>query len=81
VPTGNGIGSPASQRRRASRYALDSSRPRRAIVLDEPIELFEGAGVEVSLPDPDELTLVDRAELEAAVEENTAQFERGERQC
>jgi hypothetical protein len=34
-----------------------------------------------SLPDPDELTLVDRAELEAAVEESTAQFERGERQC
>jgi len=48
------------------------------IVLDEPIELCEALDVEVLLPDQDEMSVEDRAELEAAVEEGAAQFERGE---
>jgi hypothetical protein len=48
------------------------------IVLDEPAELLEGADVEVLLPDQDEMSAEDRAELEAAVDESAAQFERGE---
>jgi hypothetical protein len=48
------------------------------IVLDEPADLLEGADVEVLLPEPDEMTVEDQAELEAALEESAAQFERGE---
>lgn len=48
------------------------------LVLDEPVELAEGVDVEVLLPDHDELSMEDRKELEAAVEESAAQFERGE---
>jgi hypothetical protein len=48
------------------------------IVLDEPVELVEGGDVEVLLPDHDELSVEDRTELEAAVEESSAEFERGE---
>jgi hypothetical protein len=48
------------------------------IVLDEPVELPEGADLEVLLPDQDEMSIEDRADLEAAVEESCTQFERGE---
>ena len=48
------------------------------IVLDEPIELPEGVAVEVLLPENDELTGQERAELEAAVEASAAEFDRGE---
>jgi len=48
------------------------------IVLDEPADLPEGVAVEVLLPENDELTVVERAELEAALEESAAQFARGE---
>ena len=48
------------------------------IVLDEPVELPEGAAVEVLLPDNDELTADERSELDAALEESAAQFARGE---
>jgi hypothetical protein len=48
------------------------------IVPDDPIELPEGAAVEVLLPDQDELTAQERVELEAAVEASAAEFERGE---
>ena len=48
------------------------------IVLDEPIDLPEGAAVEVLLPDHDELTAQERADLESAVEESSAEFQRGE---
>jgi hypothetical protein len=48
------------------------------IVLDEPVELPEGVAVEVLLPENDELTDVERAELETALEESAAQFARGE---
>jgi len=43
------------------------------IVPDEPIDLPEGAAVEVLLPETDELT-----ELEAEIEASRAEFERGE---
>ncbi len=48
------------------------------IVLDEPVELHEGAALEVLLPDEPEMSRGDLAELEAAVDESTEQFERGE---
>ena len=48
------------------------------IVLDEPADLLEGADVEVLLPEQDEMSVDDQAELEAALEESAAQFERGE---
>lgn len=48
------------------------------IVLDEPVDLPEGAAVEVLLPDHDELTAQEHADLEIAVAESTAEFERGE---
>jgi hypothetical protein len=48
------------------------------IVLDDPVDLPEGVAVEVLLPDRDELTDHERAELEAAVEASAAEFERGE---
>lgn len=53
------------------------------IVLDEPVELHEGAAVEVLLPDEPEMSRPemsreDLAELEAALDESTEQFELGE---
>ena len=48
------------------------------IVFDEPVELQEGADVKVVMADPDELTADEHAELERALDESTAQFERGE---
>jgi len=48
------------------------------IVLDDPVDLPEGAAVEVLVPDHDELTAEARADLEAALEESAAEFERGE---
>jgi hypothetical protein len=48
------------------------------IVLDEPVELCEGASVEVLVSDDDEMIVADHEELEAAVEESTAEFSRGE---
>jgi hypothetical protein len=48
------------------------------IVLDAPVDLLDGVAVKVLLPDEDEMSIEDRAELEAAVEESRAQFDRGE---
>jgi predicted DNA-binding antitoxin AbrB/MazE fold protein len=48
------------------------------IVPDAPIELPEGAAVEVLLPENDELNARDRDELEVEVEASRAEFERGE---
>ncbi len=48
------------------------------IVLDEPVDLPEGAAVEVLLPEHDDLTATERAELELAIEEGAAEFARGE---
>lgn len=48
------------------------------IVIDEPVELPEGAVVEVLLPENEELTSDERLELEATLEESAAQFARGE---
>ena len=45
---------------------------------DEPIELPEGAAVEVLLPENEEMTPQERAELEAEIEASAAEFERGE---
>lgn len=45
------------------------------IVLDEPVELPEGAAVEVLLPEQVE---IDRAELDAEVDASSEEFERGE---
>jgi hypothetical protein len=47
------------------------------IVLDDNVELPEGVAVEVLVPD-DEMTIEDRAELEAALDESTEEFARGE---
>jgi hypothetical protein len=41
-------------------------------------DLPEGAAIEVLLPDHDELIAPERADLEAALEESAAEFERGE---
>ena len=46
------------------------------IVLDEKIELPEGAAVEVLVPEMG--AEIDRAELEAEVDASAAEFERGE---
>lgn len=48
------------------------------IVLDDPVDLPEGAAVEVLLPEAGELSAEAPADLEAALEESTAEFERGE---
>jgi hypothetical protein len=48
------------------------------VVLDEPVDLPEGVAVEVLLPENDELTADEHAELEAALEASAAQFARGE---
>jgi len=48
------------------------------IVLDEPVELPEGAVVEVLLPENDELTVEERRELDDALEQSAAEFARGE---
>jgi hypothetical protein len=48
------------------------------IVLDELVELPEGAAVEVLLPENDELTAEERVELENAVDESSAEFARGD---
>jgi len=54
------------------------------IVLDDPVDLPEGAAVEVWLPDHhdesghDESADLERADLEAALAESAAEFERGE---
>lgn len=48
------------------------------IVLDEPVDLPEGAAVEVLLPEHDDLTGAEHAELELAIEESAAEFARGE---
>ena len=48
------------------------------IVLDEPVELPEGAAVEVLLPESDDLTAEEHRELEHAVEQSAAEFARGE---
>jgi hypothetical protein len=48
------------------------------IILDKPVELPAGVVVEVLLPDQDDLTAEERAELDVALEESAAQFARGE---
>jgi hypothetical protein len=49
------------------------------IVLDEALDLHEGAVVKVLVPDdPIEMRSEDLAELEAALEDSAGQFERGE---
>ena len=48
------------------------------IVPGEPIDLPEGAAVEVLLPESEEMTAQERAELEAEIEASAAEFERGE---
>ena len=48
------------------------------IVLDEPVELSEGASVEVLVSDDDAMIVEEREELEVAVEESAAEFTRGE---
>lgn len=45
------------------------------IVVDDPVELTEGAVVRVLIPEADDL---DDAELEGALDDSAAQFERGE---
>ncbi|MBA3460588.1 MAG: hypothetical protein H0T46_11535 [Deltaproteobacteria bacterium] len=47
------------------------------IVPDEPIDLPEGAAVEILVPD-NEMSAQERAELEAEIEASAAEFERGE---
>lgn len=47
------------------------------IVLDEPVELPEGAVAEVRLLDGDEESPEERAEIEAAIDESIAEFEAG----
>ncbi len=48
------------------------------IVLDEPVELPEGAAAEVFLLVDDEPSPAERAELEHAIEEGAEDFERGD---
>ena len=48
------------------------------IVPDEPIELPEGIAVEVLVPENEEMTAQERADLEAAIESSAAEFERGD---
>jgi predicted transcriptional regulator len=47
------------------------------IILDEPVELPEGAVAEVRLLDDDEESPEERAEIEAAIDESLAEFEAG----
>jgi hypothetical protein len=47
------------------------------IVPDEPIDLPEGAAVEVLVPENEEMTARERADLEAALEASAAEFEAG----
>jgi hypothetical protein len=47
------------------------------IVLDEPVDLPDGFAVEVLLPENDEHTAGQQAELEAAIEESAADFAAG----
>ncbi|HVK82700.1 MAG TPA: hypothetical protein VM513_01265 [Kofleriaceae bacterium] len=48
------------------------------IVLDEPVELPEGAAVEVLVPTDNELTVDERAALDAALAESSEEVARGE---
>ena len=48
------------------------------IVLDEPVHLPEGATLEVRLADGGEMSVAERAELEAAIDEGVEDFERGD---
>jgi hypothetical protein len=48
------------------------------IVLDEPVQLLDGADVQVLLPDHLEMTAQEMEELDAALDESAAQIERGE---
>jgi hypothetical protein len=48
------------------------------IVLDDPLDLPEGAAVEVLLPEVGEPSAEAPADLEAALEESTTELERGE---
>lgn len=48
------------------------------IVPDEPIELPEGAAVEVLVPENDEMTKQERADLEAEIEASAAEFATGD---
>ncbi len=48
------------------------------IVLDEHVQLPEGAVVEVLLPEHSDLTSDEREALDAALEESVAEFARGE---
>ena len=47
------------------------------IVPDEPIDLPEGAAVEVLVPENEEMTAQERADLEAEIEASAAEFEAG----
>jgi hypothetical protein len=46
-------------------------------LLDEPVELPEGAVADVRLLDEDEESPEERAEIEAAIDESIAEFEAG----
>jgi hypothetical protein len=48
------------------------------IVPDEPIELPEGAAVEVLVPEEEAMTAQERADLEAEIEASAAEFETGD---
>ena len=48
------------------------------IVPDEPIDLPEGAAVEVLVPENEEMTAQDRAHLEAELAASAAEFDAGE---
>ena len=48
------------------------------IVPDEPIELPEGASVEVLVPENEEMTAQERADFEAELEASAAELEKGD---
>jgi predicted DNA-binding antitoxin AbrB/MazE fold protein len=48
------------------------------IILDEAVDLDEGADVEVLIPDEQEMSAEDLAEFEATLAESTEQLARGE---
>ncbi len=48
------------------------------IVPDEPIELPEGAAVEVLVPENEEMSAEEKVELESEIAASAAEFERGE---
>lgn len=48
------------------------------IVLDEPVDLPEGAAVEVLVPENEEMTVQERSRLEAELEASAAEFDAGE---